>query len=179
MISEKEILDIFQINPESGLYLLHKKYADICFSVAFRYLQNHEDAEEKVIDTFFSAFKNLSKFKYEREGLLKMWLKKICINHCLQLIRQKKNIVLSDINDVQIASKESHLDTLNYDDLMNILGQLPEIQKLVFQLYEIDGYTHPEISEQLNIGLGTSKSYLHRAKATLKLLISKENCYYE
>ncbi len=179
MISEKEILEVFNVNRESGLYLLHQRYANLCFSVAFRYLQNHEDAEEKVSDTFISAFNKLHNFKFEKEGLLRQWIKRVCINHCLMFIRQKNRISWSEFSNIDVACHETPHDILDYNDLISLLLKLPDAQRFVFQLYEIDGFSHPEISEKLGMSVGTSKSYLHRAKTALKEYISQGNYCHE
>ena len=67
--------------------------------------------------------------------------------------------------------KESQLDTLNYEDLLNLIRKLPMAYRTVFNLYAIEGYKHEEIAEMLDINVGTSKSNYHKAKKKLQDLL--------
>ena len=67
--------------------------------------------------------------------------------------------------------KESQLDTLNYEDLLDLIRKLPMAYRTVFNLYAIEGYKHEEIAEMLDINVGTSKSNYHKAKKKLQDLL--------
>jgi RNA polymerase sigma factor (sigma-70 family) len=168
MISEKEVLELFKSNPNLGLKLLHKSYADLCFSVSMRYLNNNEEAEEIVMNTFLKAYNKLDGFEWTFEGSLKAWLKKITINESLMQLRRRK-MKFEAMDDLQNNSTfVLPLDRLEYKEIIKLFDLLPLHQRTVFQLFEIDGFSHREISEMLGISIGTSKSNLNRAKCKLK-----------
>lgn len=168
MISEKEVLELFEKKPELGLKILHKYYADLCFSVSMRYLNNKEEAEEMVMNTYLKAYSQLNRFEWTFEGCLKAWLKKITVNECLMLLRKQKLRFEFVSEDNNYSNIQLPIDKFVYQDIIKALNTLPLSQRTVFQLYELDGFTHKEIAEKLQISMSTSKSNLNRAKSKLK-----------
>jgi RNA polymerase sigma factor (sigma-70 family) len=83
------------------------------------------------------------------------------------------------VGPAQADGGATPLDTLSFDELLRLVGQLSPACRAVFNLYAIDGYTHEEIAEQLHISVGTSKSNLFKARASLKqsLKLEKHHAY--
>lgn len=168
MITEKDIAKSINSNPALATKLMYEKYADMCYIVSIRYLNNKELAEEMVMNAFLKAHNNLGSFTNKGDGSLKAWLKRIAINECLMQLR-KKNI-FDDVEETAYANNidNSTLPNIHYKDIIRIINELPEHLKTVFNLYEIEGYSHHEIAQTLAVSIGTSKSSLSRAKALLR-----------
>ena len=147
--------------------------------VCIRYMKNQEDAEDVLLEGFFKVFQNLEKFIYESEIAFFGWVKRIMINESLMKLRKNKDIQLLAINeDLDEEIDITPLEGLNASYLLNLIQSIPIGYRTVFNLYEIEGYSHEEIAQKLNISKGTSKSQLFKAKKLLReKLNTKESGY--
>lgn len=106
---------------------------------------------------------------------VKPWLRKITVNTAIDYYR--KHARFEPVLDIEYAENESfdenQLDQLGYEDLKKLLDNLPEIYRMVFNLYEIEGFTHQEIAKRLEINESTSRAYLTRAKKRLRIMVEK------
>lgn len=137
-------------------------------SVCLRYSSDYAEAEDFAQEGFIKVFKNINQFK--NTGPIEAWIRKIMINTALE--KFKKKSLLYVVED----ACEYHND-INYDDIISdisakdiikLIQALSPQYKLVFNLYEIEGYSHAEIGELLGISENTSRSNLLRAKSILK-----------
>ncbi|APY07650.1 RNA polymerase subunit sigma-70 [Winogradskyella sp. J14-2] len=151
---------------------LYDQYCDAMFTVASRYLNNDEDAKDAMQEGFLKAFTNLD--KYKPEYTFGAWLKRIVINQCLDVLRQRK-IEFSEVivSELQITNEDNwDFDSnISKKDILNAIEQLNEKHKIVIKLYLIDGYDHGEISEILDIPVKTSRTHLRRGKLKLQELL--------
>jgi len=144
-----------------------------------RYVKSYQDAEELMLDGFLKVFKNLGSFKYQGDDLFVGWVKKIMINECLMFMRKTNLLVIAaeSIPD-DIHLEEEALNNLSASEIFELITQLPPGYRIIFNLYEIDGMTHKEISTLLGISEGTSKSQLSKGKKLLqKMLLQNQNSY--
>lgn len=157
--------------------MLYKSHYGYLKGVVFRYVQDFHTVEELVNDSFMKIFNNITSFKaLDRENgdlkkAFKSWTAKIASRTAIDFLR-KKNIVfateeISESCNPVVAGKSSHNEV---KDIMLLLNELPQTQQLVFNLYEIEGFSHEEISGILSISESVSRSYLSRAKQKLKSL---------
>ena len=146
---------------------LYKQYASKLFSLCLKYSKNYAEAEDNLHDAFITVFSKID--QYKNKGSFEGWLKRIAINTSLQ--RYRDNVGVYDIvNEEQLedVSVDINDKDLSIDFLLGIIQELPDRYRLVFNLYVLDGYSHVEISELINISIGTSKSNLARARLILK-----------
>lgn len=145
---------------------LYRQFAGTLFSVALKYARNNSEAEDILQESFIIIFQKVGQFK--SKGSFEGWLKRIVINSALQ--RYRKQAVFEIINEENIEEADVEVDDdeipLNF--LLQIVQELPDRYRLVFNLYALDGYSHKEISKMLEIKEGTSKSNLARARMILK-----------
>ena len=145
---------------------IYKLYASKLFSLSLKYSRSRAEAEDNLQDSFVTIFNKIEQYKFK--GSFEGWMKRITINTALQRYRTVGvfDIISEDqIEDVDVDMDE---DTLGVDYLLQIIQELPDRYRLVFNLYALDDYSHKEISEMLNISIGTSKSNLSRARLILK-----------
>lgn len=143
------------------------------FVVSYRYTNQKEDAEEIVSEGFVKIFQNLSKIEYHDELRFQAWMKKIIVNECLMFLRKKAKIDY-DEHEVQLLKTAPEIEsTLALKDTFKIILSLPVGYRTIFNLYVIEGYSHKEIAQKLNIAESTSRSQLTKAKAMLQRRIGK------
>jgi len=170
-----------QKDDERCKAFIYKKYYGYVIAVIIRYIKNEYDAEELVNETFIKAFKHLPKFNRVGEGSVleksfRGWLARIAANLSIDLLRSQKNMLTmeevgeQDIKPVLVNAA----DKLYAADILKLLDRLPEIQRIIFNLYEVEGYAHEEIGQMLHIPDSTSRTYLTRAKQKLRKLYVEE-----
>jgi len=153
---------------------LYNTYKDILFTLSLKYCKNIEEAQDNLQDAFIEIFKNIK--KYNGKGSFEGWIKRITINKAIDKYKKESYINIV-INDDILEDTTIDTDNLNVplQIILNLIQELPSRYRLVFNLYELDNYSHKEISKMLSITEGTSKSNLHRAKLILKENIKKIN----
>lgn len=152
---------------------LYKQYSSSLFSLCLKYSKNYAEAQDNLQDSFLTIFKKIE--QYNNKGSFEGWMKRIVINTALQRYRKESVLdVIKDDNIVEIAVEIETEEDVSLSFLLDIIQQLPDRYRLVFNLYVLDGYSHKEIADMLNISVGTSKSNLSRARIILKEKIEED-----
>lgn len=146
---------------------IYKLFAPKFFGVCLKYSTNYAEAEDNLQDGFIIIFKKIDQFQFK--GSFEGWAKRIMINNALQKYRTQVRF-LEVVNDNVAEDEIPDIDDENVslDYLMQIIQELPDRYRMVFNLYVLDGYSHKEIAEMLEITTGTTKSNLARARMILK-----------
>lgn len=171
-MTDEQIVDGCIKNNAIAQKNLYEKFSRKMMGVCLRYCDSQEEAEDVVQNGFISVFENINSFK--GTGSLEGWIRKIMVNTALTNIRKnkkfKQNIELDSV-EFMLPSATHTNDSFAAKDLLKIIQTLPVGFKTVFNLYAIEGYSHREIGDMLNISEGTSKSQYSRAKAHLQKII--------
>jgi len=165
----KQLIENCKNNDTQAQSELYKLFSSKLFSVCLKYSRNTAEAEDNLQDAFLTIFEKIKQFKHK--GSFEGWLKRITVNTVLQRYRKEKvfDIITDEIaedNDIDIEDNE-----VSIDYLLKIIQELPDRYRLVFNLYVLDGYSHSDIAQMLEINIGTSKSNLARARQILKKTI--------
>lgn len=142
------------------------------FALCLRYANSREDAEDVLQEGFVKVFRDLN--QYTGAGNFEGWVRKVFVNTALQhLQRQKKMLITTELDgqDFPSESEPLPLEETPARNMIRILQQLPPGFRTIFNLHVLEGYSHPEIAEILDISVGTSKSQLLRAKAHFRKLL--------
>src|SRR5690606_11210871 len=129
------------------------------------YALNDFDAEDIFQEAFIKVFRNIKKYNYE--GPFEAWIKRIFINCAIDHFKknvQYKNLESID-TDWKVEIEDKHLEILNQlsaKEIQTIMSSIPYGYFMVLNLYAIEGYSHAEIAEMLNISESTSRSQLSR-----------------
>ncbi|TBW27782.1 RNA polymerase sigma factor [Gramella sp. KN1008] len=150
-------------NAQEQLYRL---YAAKLFGLCLKYSDNRQQAEDNLQDGFVTIFEKIA--QYKDTGSFEGWMKRIIINTALQKHRQQKVYGITNESHLPEEDIEVETEELSVDFLLECVQGLPDRYRQVFNLYVLDGYSHKEIAELLNISEGTSKSNLARARMALK-----------
>lgn len=151
--------------------MLYKAFYGFSMGICLRYANNREEAAEVTNQGFFKVFTRIE--TYDTSRPFKAWLGKIMTNVSIDYYRANlKMAYAEDLDKAEnISDGELPDRKLNYDDLLAMVQRLPNAYRTVFNLYAIEGYTHEEIGDMLDISSGTSKSNLHKARQKLKQMI--------
>lgn len=145
---------------------LYREYSAGLFVLCLKYSENYEQAQDLLQDGFIKIFQNIN--QYSGKGSFEGWMSRIMINTALKRVR-KKGVFLTIHEDLPDET-EADIDdeALSLEFLIDLIQQLPQAYRLVFNLYVMDGFSHKEIAEMLQISEGTSKSNLARARIKLR-----------
>ena len=168
-MSLNQLIENCKINDTKAQSELYKLFSSKLFSVCLKYSRNYAEAEDNLQDAFLTIFKKID--QYKNKGSFEGWLKRVTINTVLQQYRNQKVFDIVNENNIEEVDIETEEDTLSIDYLLKIIQELPDRYRLVFNLYVLDGYSHKDIAEMLDINIGTSKSNLARARQILKQTI--------
>jgi RNA polymerase sigma-70 factor (ECF subfamily) len=149
------------------------KYSDGMLMLCMRYVKHLQDAEELMLNGFFNFYKTIDRFVYSGDGSLVAWLKKIMVNECLMFLRKSNPDSFREKAGDENGVAETGIDAgineqMSAAEIFKVITTLPDGYRTVFNLFAIEGYSHKEIAELLNISEGTSKSQLNKARAMLQ-----------
>lgn len=147
---------------------LYKQFSSFLFGVCLSYSKNRAEAEDIFQDGFVRIYQNLKQFK--GDGSFEGWMRRIMVNTALERFRKNNPLHLvedyfSFDGDIE---PDDAISKISADDLMKLIQELSPMYRIVFNLYALEGLSHKEISERLNISEGTSKSNLSRARSILQ-----------
>lgn len=155
---------------------LYYRYSPKMLSVCYRYAKNREDAEDMLQEGFIRIFKQLKQF--ENRGALEGWIRKIIVHTCINNL--KKNKKFAESVDLIHASgmhvrEENVPSIVQAKQVVECIRLLPLGYRTVLNLYAIEGYSHREIAQMLEIEESTSRSQFTRAKAMLEDILIKKH----
>ncbi len=176
MISEEELIRRCKEHDRSAQKMLFEKYANKMMAVCMRYCKNQEDAKDLLQDGYYKVFTSIKSFKGNSK--IDTWMTRIFINIALnkqRLGRNKYNHYEFDTNfEKAEMSEEVPNEEIDAKIVINALNELPDIYKVVLNLYAIDGLSHKDIAKQLGISEGSSKSRLSRGRSLLNAKLKRK-----
>lgn len=156
--------------------IVYERYYGYAFSIALKYIHQHDEAHLIVNDSFIKLFRSISRFVSENinetEPQLMAWLKKIVVNTAIDALRRIDKPVENMPQKTDVICDADH--SLLYKELIRQVEALPASYSAVFNMHVIDGFKHFEIARHLGISVGTSKSNLSKAKTYLRKRIKAE-----
>ena len=164
---------------QQQMYELLKDYA---MRICYRYLTTHEEAEEVMNEGFVKLFKHIHQFEENRHdqvmAALKGWFRRILVNTSIDQLRKTSSFLnghtLKEAHEYIADVSESGLDKISYKEIIASVRQLSPAYRAVFNLFVIEGLSHEEISKQLGISVGSSKSNLSKARENLRKILIKK-----
>jgi len=158
---------------ESELYV---RYAARLFSLCRRYCNNPDEASDLMQETFIKALEKISTYKYRGKGSLYSWISRIAVNMALNGIRRSKLVFVSldsfrSDNEPDPSGEE--VSRISEEKLTEMISGLPETQRIIFNMYCIEEYSHKEIAGMLGISERGSTSLLVKARSSLKKRIGE------
>lgn len=152
---------------------LYERFASRMLGVCYRYCKNSDDAHDVMQDGFVKVFSALQKFK--QQSSLDTWVTRIMVNTSIDFYKKQRKFDFiehynfsDETDDDQFADQIDEVAEISEEQILELVEQLPDGCRIVFNLYVLENFTHREISEKMGISEGTSKSQLSRARQLLK-----------
>lgn len=151
---------------------IYSLYATRMYALCYRYVHDAMAAEDILVTAFTKVFARID--QYQGAGSFEGWLRRIMVNEALTFLRRNRSMFLeTDIDHAEHHPDYQQLNnTLEAEDLLKLISELPAGYRVVFNLYAIDGFSHKEIAERLGISENTSKSQLCRARSYLQRMLA-------
>lgn len=168
------IIDKCRKGDRSAQKKLYDYLAPKMFAVCLRYMGDRMPAEDILQDGFITLFSKLD--SYSGEGSFEGWARKIFVNTALMSIRKTDALKLSgDLEEAGNLSSDisTQIQNIGYKEIMKIVMKLPDGYRTVFNMFVVEGFSHKEIAQALNISEVTSRSQLQRARMILQEKIKK------
>ncbi len=176
-MDDKELIERVLRNDTKAQEILYKKFSSKMYALCLRYARHQMEAEDLLQEGFIKVFAHLNEFKFN--GSFEGWIRRVFTNNAINSVSKKqfKNELYLPDNDENRASNEvTIIDKISEQELIKLISSLPLGYRTIFNLYVIDGYSHLEIAELLEISESTSRSQLTKAKKHLRdLLINNNN----
>ena len=169
MYTDKELIERCVAHDPKAQEYLYKRFSRKMYGVCLRFARNTLEADDILQEAFIKIFTYLKDFRHE--GALEGWIRRTVINTAINYYNSRVNDwseTTIDKAEAYQATAEDILDRISTNDLLNLIQELPEGYRMVFNLYVIEGYNHQEIAEMLHISENTSKSQLSRARMSLQ-----------
>ena len=172
---EAEAIARAQAGDTAAFDLLVRRYMRQAYSVAFRVLGHREDAEDVVQEALLAALANIRTFDLSRP--FGPWLYRIVVTRGLNFRKARSRRTTEALDDAGVASgvpgpaADAEQESLRAS-IVEALGRLPERQRMVVQLFELDGFSGAEIGAMLGISPGTVRWYLHEARQALRGMLA-------
>lgn len=169
MYSDKELIEGCLANDPKAQEFLYKRFSRRMYGVCLRYAKNTLEADDILQEGFIKVFTFLKDFR--QDGSLEGWIRRTFVNTAINYYHSRENEWKETTIDKAASyssETEDAISRISAEDLLQLIRQLPEGYRMVFNLYVIEGYNHQEIAEMLNISENTSKSQLSRARAALQ-----------
>lgn len=157
---------------------LYDRWKTPLYTLAYRFHGNREDAEDSLQEAFVSMYRSVGSFRGDAK--FESWMYRIVMNTCISSRRPRRTTEKGlDFSDEALHPRSAPAggDAVLRDILESEIALLPELQRAVFLLYAGQGLTHADIATVLRIGVGTSKSYYHRARAALRERLAKRGIH--
>lgn len=176
---EEEIIEGCLKKDKKYMELLYKRYSSKLYNCALRYTKKVEDAEDVLQDAFIQIFEHMN--QYNGKGTFMGWMKTIVINQALMLYRKNLQYLQfqsGDYEEIKENIKDGSIiqnDFLTHKLLLDLIQNLPDGYRMVFNMHEIEGFSYDEIAVFLNCAPSTCRSQLFRAKRILQEKINTFN----
>lgn len=179
ILNEEELIKQCAKNDRHAQEFLYNQFYKEFYLIAMRYLSDHHDAEDVIIQAFTRVFKSLNNFSYTGQGSLGKWVRTILINESIRLLKKRSLIQFNeDIKHLDFQNSDANgLQQMQASDITRMIEKLPTGYRTVFNLFVVEGYAHKEIAQMLGISENTSKSQLKKARNHLMNNINEDRAY--
>jgi RNA polymerase sigma-70 factor (ECF subfamily) len=190
MIEEKELIKKAKAGDLDAYEQIIVLYEKKVFNLIYNLIRNQDDIEDIAQEVFIKIYRNLKNFK--EESSLYTWIYRITVNICIDEMKKRRKVISIDekiqLNDdevdLQIPDNGKSLEEITEEKderakLMGLINKLPESARTMIVLRDIKEFTYQEISDILNINIGTVKSKINRARSMLKKLLGEDGTFEE
>jgi len=172
-MTENDLIAACKRKDRTAQKLLYQRFSPLMLGVCRRYVKDPVEAEDVLVEGFFKVLTKID--MYHGDGSFEGWIRRIMINEALMHLRKNNHFQYTEeINpNLDYQEEPTVLDEMAAREILNLLDEMPNGYRTVFNLYVVEGYKHREIAEELGISINTSKSQLILAKQRMVELVRK------
>ena len=167
-IEDIELARLCARGNEKARHELYTRYAAYLYALCIRYVGDRELARDLMHDGMIKIFDTIG--KYRPTGSLKSWCARVTVNMVIDHMRKSRRMDLQPIEQTQEKIPEpqnEEVAKIPKTELMRMVGRLPETKRIIFNLFCVEGYSHKDIAQMLDIKEKTSSSLLFKAREQL------------
>jgi RNA polymerase sigma factor (sigma-70 family) len=166
-----EIIERCRQGDREAHYALYKLYSRSMYNIAYRIVNDRDEADDVLQEAFISAFRSLN--SYRGDASFGSWLKRIVVNKAINFLKNRKTERFPDDEKFDVAEEAWEEQEIPYSisQVRKAMEDLPDGYRSVLSLYLLEGYDHGEIAEILGISESTSKSQFNRSKKKLREIL--------
>jgi len=172
--THRELVEACKRNDRQAQFKLYELYSQAMYNICLRMLNDTEEAQDILQNSFVDVFTKLNYFKYKSS--IGAWIRRVVINNCINHLK-KRRLELVPLESYHQAEIEETIDAtysdLSVEKVKQNVQKLSDGYRTVLTLYLFEGYDHTEIAEIMNISVSTSKSQYNRAKKRLRELMNE------
>lgn len=170
--AEKKLVEACAANKRQAQEQLYRKFFPAMMRMCLRYTSDRDVALEILNNGFLKVFQKIHTFAFS--GSLEGWIRRVIFHSISDYFRQHaRELPIVEWDSADAPARDTALNKLYYEDILRLVEYLPDTTREVFVLFAIEGFSHAEIGEQLDMNPGTSKWHLSMARKQLKELIIK------
>lgn len=177
--THREIVEKCMLGNRKAQFELYRLYSQAMYNICLRMSNNDLDAEDLLQQSFVDVFTKMGSFRFESS--IGAWIKRIVVNNCINFLKKRRLKIESLDDRYHQVSEDAPVSkvALNVGAINSAIKKLPDGYRVVFTLYQFEGYDHKEIGQILNITEATSKSQFSRAKKKLRSLLEGQKIRVE
>ena len=176
MRTEQELARLCAAGDREAQGELYAQYASRLYALCYRYVADREEAQDLMHDAMIKAMDSFRSFKYTYEGSLYAWIRRLTVNVVIDRLRQMSKLRLVPLDQAMEPDNpdadDDATDNIPAQALLDMVAALPSVRRTVFNMYCIDGFSHKEIAEAINITEKGSASILAKARTQLKSAVN-------
>jgi len=173
-MNEQELVQRVLKGEKAAQKHLFDKFAPQMMTVCNRYSNSQDQAADMLQEGFITVFQKLTQF--DGRGSLAGWVRRIMVNSALNVLRKEKKFAFSEEVETATGIESNMTDAISqmaFEEVSSLIQKMPTGYRTVFNMYAIEGYSHKEIANHLNVSESTSKTQYRKAKLYLQKLISE------
>lgn len=167
-IEDIELAKLCARGDEKARHELYTRYAAYLYALCIRYIGDRELARDLMHDAMIKIFDTVG--KYKPTGSLKSWCGRVTVNMVIDHLRKSRRMEVQPLEPTQEKIPEPQIEEvakIPKQELMRMIGELPEAKRVIFNLFCVEGYSHKDIAAMLGIKEKTSSSLLFKAREQL------------
>lgn len=170
--SEEDIAEGIRKGDNRAMRHFYAQYGGLLAATCSRYVNNEDDVKDLMQDAMVNIIQNIDSFTYKGKGSLRAWATRIVVNQALNFVKSQKRFLDTfadkDLGNLSLPdNEEPDISDVPADVIHQMISQLPDGYRTVFNLFAIEGKSHKEIAALLGIKADTSASQFFRAKNIL------------
>lgn len=175
VLDERELIERVKRGEAAASAWLYRRNVRYLSAICSRYVRGDEDIRDILQEAFLKIFAAFGEFRYEGAGSVRAWMARIVLNETLRFVRQNSRLLFAeqDVETLDRADEEPETASVPTEVIYQLIRELPDGYRAVFNLYVVEGKSHKEIASLLGIKETSSASQLHHAKALLAAKIKE------